>query len=62
MRGEAVRAIKTNSLGQFVVSTALQNGTYTIEVSPSNKLNLSFGIIPIEVKGEIITPLDIVGK
>lgn len=62
MRGEAVRAIKTNSLGQFIVSTPLQNGAYTVEVSPSNKINVSFGIIPIEVKGEVIQPLDIVGK
>lgn len=62
MRGEAVRAFKTNSMGQFVVSTPLQNGTYTLEVSPTNKLNLTFGIIPIEVKGEIISPLDVVGK
>jgi len=62
MRGEAVRAFKTNSLGQFIVSTPLQNGAYTVEVSPSNKTNLTFGIIPIEVKGEVIPPLDVVGK
>ncbi len=61
-RGDTVRALKTNSLGQFLVSTALQNGTYTVEVSPSNKTNLTFGIIPIEVKGEVIPTLDIIGK
>jgi hypothetical protein len=61
-RGDTVRALKTNALGQFVVSTPLQNGTYTVEVSPSNKTDLSFGIIPIEVKGGVIPTLDIVGK
>lgn len=61
-RGDTVRAFKTNSLGQFLVSTPLQNGTYTVEVSPSNKTDLSFGIIPLEVKGEVIPTLEIVGK
>jgi len=61
-RGEAVRAFKTNTLGQFIVTTPLQNGTYTVEVSPINKTSLTFDIIPIEVKGEVIPPLEIVGK
>ena len=61
-RGDTVRALKTNSLGQFVVSTPLQNGTYTVEVSPSNKTDLTFAIIPVEVRGGIIPTLDIVGK
>ena len=60
--GDTVRALKTNSLGQFTVSTPLPNGTYTVEVSPFNKTNLSFAIIPIEVKGEVISTLDVVGK
>jgi len=61
-RGDTVRALKTNSLGQFVVSTPLPNGSYTVEVSSSNKTNLTFAIIPVEVKGEIIPTLDVVGK
>lgn len=61
-RGDTVRALKTNSMGQFIVSTPLQNGTYTVEVSPVNKTNLTFAIIPIEAKGEIIPTLDVVGK
>lgn len=61
-RGDTVRALKTNSLGQFTVSTPLQNGTYTVEVSPFNKTNLTFAIIPIEIKGEVISTLDVVGK
>jgi hypothetical protein len=61
-RGDTIRALKTNSLGQFVVSTPLQNGTYTVEVSPVNKTNLTFAIIPIEAKGEVIPTLDVVGR
>jgi myosin heavy subunit len=61
-RGDTVRALKTNSLGQFVVFTPLQNGTYTVEVSPVNKTNLTFAIIPIEAKGEVIPTLDVVGR
>ena len=61
-RGEAIRAFKTNILGQFIVITPLQNGTYTVEVSPVNKTSLTFDIIPIEVKGEVLPPLEIVGK
>ncbi len=61
-RGDTIRALKTNSLGQFVVSTPLPNGTYTVEVSPVNKTNLTFAIIPIEAKGEVIPTLDVVGK
>jgi hypothetical protein len=61
-RGDTVRALKTNSLGQFVVSTPLPNGSYTVEVSSSNKTDLTFAIIPVEVKGEIIPTLDVVGK
>jgi len=40
----------------------LQNGTYTLEVSPSNKTNFTFAIIPIEVKGEVMPAIGIVGK
>lgn len=61
-RGEAVRAFKTNSLGQFIVTTPLQNGTYTVEVSSANKTTFTFDIIPIEVKGEIIPSLEISGR
>ncbi|MFH1899325.1 MAG: PrgI family protein [Patescibacteria group bacterium] len=61
-RGEAVRALKTNTMGQFVISTPLTNGTYTVEISPSNKTNLTFDIIPVEVKGEVLPPLEMIGR
>lgn len=34
--GDPVRALKTNKLGQFAVSTPLPNGTYTVKVSSGN--------------------------
>jgi len=61
-KGEAVRAFKTNVMGEFSVATPLNNGTYTIEVSLSNKSPLTFDIIPIEVKGGVIPSLEIVGR
>lgn len=62
VRGEAVRALKTNIMGQFIATTPLQNGTYTVEVSSVNKTTLTFDIIPIEVKGEIIPPIEVIGR
>ena len=61
-KGEPVRALKTNALGQFSISTPLMNGTYYIEADSSKKTGLTFDIISVEVKGEIISPLEIVGR
>jgi hypothetical protein len=61
-KGESVRAFKSNSLGQFLLLTPLDKGIYTIEVSPSNNLALTFDIISIDVKGEIVPPLEIKAK
>lgn len=60
--GEPVRAFKTNNLGQFILSTPLDNGVYTIEISPVNGLNATFDIISVEAKGSTIPPVNIVGK
>lgn len=61
-RGEPVRATRTNTLGKFSLTTPLINGKYTVEVSPSDKSNLSFDIISVDARGEIIPPLQIIGK
>lgn len=61
-KGEAVRAFKTNSMGQFLLLTPLDNGIYTVELSPSNNLTETFDIIPVEVKGEVIPPMEFLGK
>ena len=55
-QGIPVRALKTNKLGQFQIATSLDNDIYEIEVE---KEGLSFDIIKIEAKGEIIQPLEI---
>ncbi|RJR26946.1 hypothetical protein C4561_04175 [candidate division WWE3 bacterium] len=60
-KGEAVRALKSNTLGQFTLTTPLSNGVYTVEVS-SNNGTASFDIISVEAKGEIIPPIELVGK
>ncbi len=55
-QGIPIRALKTNQLGQFLIVTPLQNGVYEIE---TEKEALSFAIIKIEAKGEIIPPIEI---
>jgi uncharacterized membrane protein len=61
-KGEPVRAFKTNKLGQFVLSTPLSNGRYTMEISPVNDYKFSFDIISIEAKGEAIPTILLKGK
>jgi hypothetical protein len=61
-REEAVRALKTNSLGQFALITPLSNGKYKIEIDPGHKSGLSFDIIFAEAKGDVIPPLEFIGK
>lgn len=57
--GIPVRATKTNKLGQFFSTTPLKNGAYEIEVE---KDNLAFDILKLELKGDIIAPLQIQAK
>lgn len=54
--GEPVRALKTNKIGQFVISTPLPNGTYQIELE---KENTEFDIVQVELKGEVMKPIEI---
>lgn len=51
-----LRALRTNSLGQFIVTTPLGNGTYFIEASYPK---LSFDLIEIELTGGVIPPISI---
>jgi len=57
--GIPVRALKTNKLGQFIISTPLPVGRYHIEIE---KEGLNFDIIEFEAKGEIIPPIEIYAK
>ena len=54
--GEPVRAFKSNKIGQFVISTPLPNGTYNIELE---KEGYDFNIVQVEVKGEVMSPIEI---
>lgn len=60
-KNEPVRALKTNQLGQFAITTPLSNGAYTIETDKSKKTNLTFDIISFEATGAIIPPVEIKG-
>ncbi len=60
-KGEAVRAVKTNALGQFRLTTPVANGKYTIEVA-SQDTGSTFDIISVEAKGVVIPQVEINGK
>ncbi len=57
--GLPVRALKTNKLGQFTGATPLPSGTYTIELE---KEGFIFDLLQIELKGEIISPIQVTAK
>jgi hypothetical protein len=52
--GEAKRALKSNKLGQFVVTTPLANGHYVVE---ADKKGLSLAILNIELTGQPVPAL-----
>lgn len=54
--GQPVRALKSNKIGRFAISTPLPNGTYTMELESSNH---NFDIIQVEMKGEVLPPIEI---
>jgi hypothetical protein len=54
--GTTVRAVKTNALGQFFISTPLPDGEYVIE---TEKSDLRFAQLNISLSGKIVDPLEI---
>ena len=54
--GQPVRALKSNKIGQFAISTPLPNGTYTMELETPGK---SFDVIQVEVAGKVMPPIEI---
>lgn len=54
-----VRALKTNKLGQFMISTPLENGIYRLELE---KVGFQFDIIEVELNGGILPPIEIKAK
>jgi hypothetical protein len=57
--GNAVRALRSNRLGQFETATPLTNGEYIILVE---KNDYQFDILKLEAKGEVLEPLIIRAK
>jgi hypothetical protein len=57
--GNPVRAFRTNKLGQFRSATPLPSGLYEIE---TEKEGYRFDIIKVELKGEILSPIEVISK
>jgi hypothetical protein len=58
-QGNAVRAFKTNALGQFASATPLTNGSYTIEFEDPKEQN-RFDKTAFKAGGEIILPIEVI--
>jgi hypothetical protein len=60
-KGETIRALKTNKLGNFMVSSPIPNGEYKIEIDKTNDTGLTFDIIPFSANGSLLPSLEIIG-
>jgi hypothetical protein len=58
-QGNAVRAFKTNALGQFASATPLSNGSFTIEFEDAREQN-KFDTVAFKAGGEIILPIEVI--
>ena len=56
---EPVRALKTNGLGQFIITTPVPNGRFTVSVE---KRGLTFDIITVDVLGGVLEPLEFIAR
>lgn len=54
--GEPVRALKSNKVGQFAITTPLPNGQYLIELK---KESYQFDTIEVTLDGQIFQPIEI---
>lgn len=54
--GNSIRALKTNKLGQFVVATPMENGTYYVEME---KVGYQFNVLEVTLTGQVLAPLEI---
>ncbi len=60
-KGETVRAVKTNRLGNFAISAPLPNGKYTLEADTAHKTKLRFDIISFETSGKVLPAIELIG-
>ena len=56
---DVVRALKTNDLGQFAITTPLPNGLYHVEASAPA---LAFDIITVDLIGTVMEPIEFEGR
>ncbi len=62
-KDDVVRALKTNQLGQFVITTPVSNGRYKVEITkPDEDSPNTFEPASVEVKGEVLPPIEFIGK
>ena len=54
--GNPVRALKSNKIGQFAISTPLPDGTFTMELE---KEEHEFDIVQIKLEGKLMPPIEI---
>ncbi len=54
--GNTVRAMKTNNLGQFYISTPLKTGKYTLKTEAAAH---SFPVYSLEINDSVLDPVDI---
>jgi hypothetical protein len=54
--GLPARAVKTNPLGQFFISTPLANGTYTLY---AEKEGYQFAPVQITLQGQLVPPIEV---
>lgn len=52
--GDPVRAVKTNKLGQFLISTPLPSGIYTVRVEAKGK---SYSTVRVVCDGSVLKPI-----
>lgn len=55
-KGFPVRALRSNALGQFSISTPLPNGVYVLT---AEKEGLSFATMKLELHGKIVDPIEV---
>ncbi|MDP3998367.1 MAG: PrgI family protein [bacterium] len=61
LKGNSVRAFKTNKIGQFAAATPLQNGTYNLELEDPRH-QFIFDIIEVKMDGNVLPPLVIYAR
>ena len=58
-QGGVERAVKTNALGQFFITTPLPSGNYTLKVSHDT---LEFQPVDLKLAGTTVPPLEIIAS